>query len=224
MSKKVPKKILRIERNLFVNLIKKFWPPTPRRRRFFWTAARRRRRPKLTGAPPPTQWRRRTALVVTRLDPGPCISHPPPQPFIEGTERVSMVKVLEFLLNTRLSLPWQTKFHRFWALALPLCSRWDFSGFTVSNRKSSTTVASILYATPAWWRFEGQRNRLNLERLAHSRNTTRGLPAFRLSKHWILSWGGWSKTVQGNNSMPNPCPTSSIYWQAYMYFNAPTWC
>src|SRR6218665_2389409 len=43
MTKKVPKKILRIERNFFVNLIKKIWPPTPRRRRFFWTG----------GAPPP---------------------------------------------------------------------------------------------------------------------------------------------------------------------------
>src|SRR6218665_330610 len=44
MIKKVPKKILRIERNFFVNLRKKcFWPPTPCRRRFFGTG----------GAPPP---------------------------------------------------------------------------------------------------------------------------------------------------------------------------
>src|SRR6218665_2588306 len=46
MTKKVPRKILRIERNFFVILRKKiFWPPTPRRRRrrFFLTG----------GAPPP---------------------------------------------------------------------------------------------------------------------------------------------------------------------------
>src|SRR6218665_3647383 len=46
MTKKVPKQILRIERNFFVNLRKTFfWPPTPRcrRRRFFGTG----------GAPPP---------------------------------------------------------------------------------------------------------------------------------------------------------------------------
>src|SRR6218665_664792 len=51
MPKKVPKKILRIERNFFVNLRKKcFWPPTPRRRRqFFWTG------------PPPTEIDRRAA-------------------------------------------------------------------------------------------------------------------------------------------------------------------
>src|SRR6218665_4048911 len=52
MTKKVPKKILRIERNFFVNLRKKcFWPPPPRRRRFFWTG----------GAPPPTEIDRRAA-------------------------------------------------------------------------------------------------------------------------------------------------------------------
>jgi len=53
MTKKVPKKILRIERNFFVNLRKKcFWPPTPRRRRrrFFGPAARRRRRDNDVGA------------------------------------------------------------------------------------------------------------------------------------------------------------------------------
>src|SRR6218665_3870755 len=54
MTKKVPKKILRIERNFFVNFRKKcFWPPAPRRRRrrFFWTG----------GAPPPTEIDRRAA-------------------------------------------------------------------------------------------------------------------------------------------------------------------
>jgi len=60
MTKKVPKKILRIERNFFVNLRKKYFgPSTPRRAAatadFFGPAARRRRRPKLTGEPPPTQ-------------------------------------------------------------------------------------------------------------------------------------------------------------------------
>src|SRR6218665_1802620 len=58
MTKKVPKKILRIERNFFVNLRKKcFWPPTPRR-----AAPRRRRRFFCTGgAPPPTEIDRRAA-------------------------------------------------------------------------------------------------------------------------------------------------------------------
>src|SRR6218665_1156864 len=55
MTKKVPKKILRIERNLFVYLRKNcFWPPAPRRRRrrFFWTGG---------APPPPTQNYRRAA-------------------------------------------------------------------------------------------------------------------------------------------------------------------
>src|SRR6218665_1850199 len=55
MTKKVPKKILRIERNFFVNLRKKYFgPSTPRRRRrrqFFWTG----------GATPPTEIYRRAA-------------------------------------------------------------------------------------------------------------------------------------------------------------------
>src|SRR6218665_2704050 len=55
MTKKVPKKILRIGRKFFVNLRKKcFWPPTPRRRRrqFFWTGG---------APPPPTEIDRRAA-------------------------------------------------------------------------------------------------------------------------------------------------------------------
>src|SRR6218665_3301609 len=46
MTKEVPKKILRIEGNFFMNLRKKCFgppPPPPRRRHFFWTG----------GAPPP---------------------------------------------------------------------------------------------------------------------------------------------------------------------------
>src|SRR6218665_3253351 len=60
MTKKFPKKILRIERNFFVNLRKKcFWPPTPRRRRFFWPG----------GAPPPTEIDRRAAAdTMTSAD------------------------------------------------------------------------------------------------------------------------------------------------------------
>src|SRR6218665_672164 len=54
MTNKVPKKILRIERNFFVNLRKScFWPITPRRRRrFFWTGG---------APPPPTEIDRRAA-------------------------------------------------------------------------------------------------------------------------------------------------------------------
>src|SRR6218665_520704 len=52
MTKKVPKKILRIERNFFVNLRKNcFSPPTPRRRRRFFG----------TGGAPPTEIDRRAA-------------------------------------------------------------------------------------------------------------------------------------------------------------------
>src|SRR6218665_1156200 len=52
MTKKVPKKILRIERNFFVNLRKKcFWPPTPP---IF-----------LTGGVPPQIDRRATAEKIT---------------------------------------------------------------------------------------------------------------------------------------------------------------
>src|SRR6218665_487281 len=52
MTKKVPKKILRIERNFFVNLIKNVFGRPRRRRQFFWTG----------GAPlPPTEIDRRAA-------------------------------------------------------------------------------------------------------------------------------------------------------------------
>src|SRR6218665_3052739 len=55
MTKKVPKKILRIERNFFVNLRNKcFWPPTPRRA----AAAADFLRP---AARPPTEIDRRAA-------------------------------------------------------------------------------------------------------------------------------------------------------------------
>src|SRR6218665_1567110 len=64
MTKKVPKKILRIERHFFVNLRKKcFWPPTPRRRR--------RRRFFGTGGPPPPP-----TAIDPRPPPPP--NHPPP--------------------------------------------------------------------------------------------------------------------------------------------------
>src|SRR6218665_3438077 len=54
MTNKVSKKILRIERNFFVNLRKCFWPITRRRRRrrFFWTGG---------APPPPTEIDRRAA-------------------------------------------------------------------------------------------------------------------------------------------------------------------
>src|SRR6218665_4043184 len=56
MTKKVPKKILRIERNFFVNLRKQFFGrprrARRRRRRFFWTGG---------APPPPTEIDRRAA-------------------------------------------------------------------------------------------------------------------------------------------------------------------
>src|SRR6218665_1361402 len=57
MTKKVPKKILRIERHFFVNLRKKLFlaahaAPRRRRRRFFWTGG---------APPPPTEIDRRAA-------------------------------------------------------------------------------------------------------------------------------------------------------------------
>src|SRR6218665_3154757 len=58
MTKKVPKKILRIERNFFVNLRKScFWPPTPRR------AAAAAAPP-----PPPTFLDRRAPPPPTEID------------------------------------------------------------------------------------------------------------------------------------------------------------
>src|SRR6218665_3723241 len=60
MTKKVPKKMLRIERHFFVNLRKKMFlaaHAAPRRRRFFWTG----------GAPPPPTkiYRREAADTMT---------------------------------------------------------------------------------------------------------------------------------------------------------------
>src|SRR6218665_3460877 len=69
MTKKVPRIVLRIERNFFVNLIKNVFGRPHRAAAaadFFGPAARPRPPPKMTRAPPPPPQRRGTALPWTR--------------------------------------------------------------------------------------------------------------------------------------------------------------
>src|SRR6218665_2615775 len=73
MTKKVPKKILRIERHFFVNLRKKLFlaahaAPRRRRRRFFWTG----------GAPPPPTENDRRAAADTMTSAHRSIQTSPP--------------------------------------------------------------------------------------------------------------------------------------------------
>src|SRR6218665_3152779 len=110
--------------------------------------------------------------------------HLPSQPFIEGEERVTTLKVLGVLLNARLIMTAQV------SQVLNTCSSSMFALRLLRTHglqpqelhlvARATTVASILYATPAWWGFAGEGDR-------HSQNATKAQLAFRLSKHCILS-------------------------------------
>ena len=101
----------------------------------------------------------RTTCLIG-LDPGPCIH--PRGPSLKGRRELRRLWSLESYSTP--DLPWQTTFHRFWTLVLPLCSRWGFSWSTVSNRKSyHRCIHSVCNSGVAG--VCGRRNRLRLERL-----------------------------------------------------------
>src|SRR6218665_3800972 len=95
--------------------------------------------------------------------------HPPSQPFIEGAERVTTLKVLGVLLNARFTMTDHV------SQVLNTCSSSLFALRLLRTHglqpqelhlvARATTVAFNLYATPAWWGFAGEGDRLRLERL-----------------------------------------------------------
>src|SRR6218665_1165247 len=106
-------------------------------------------------------------LVVTRTKNRSM--HPPSQPFIEGAERITTLKVLGVLLNSRFTMTDHV------SQVLNTCSSSMFALRLLRTHglqpqelhlvTRATTVAPILYATPAWWSFAGEGDRLRLERL-----------------------------------------------------------
>src|SRR6218665_518809 len=110
-------------------------------------------------------------LVVTRARTRSM--HPPSQPFIEGAERVTTLKVLGVLLNPRFTMTDHI------SQVLNTCSSSMFALRLLRTHSlqpqelhlvaRATILASILYATPEWWGFAGEGDRLHLERLMRRR-------------------------------------------------------
>src|SRR6218665_4209338 len=104
-------------------------------------------------------------LVVTRARTRSM--HPPSQPFIEGAERVTTLEVLGVILTARFTMTdhvsqvLNTCSSSMFALRLPRTHGLQPQELNLVDR--ATTVASILYATPAWWGFVGEGDRLRLE-------------------------------------------------------------
>src|SRR6218665_3672159 len=95
---------------------------------------------------------------------------PSPITVLSGAERVTTLKVLGVLLNARFTMTDHV------SQVLNTCSSSMFALRLLRTHglqsqelhlvARATTIASILYATPAWWGFVGERDRLlRLERL-----------------------------------------------------------
>src|SRR6218665_1928506 len=92
--------------------------------------------------------------------------HPPSQPFIE---RVTTLKVVGVHPNARFTMTDHV------SQVLNTCSSSMFAWRLLRTHglqpqelhlvARATTVASILYATPAWWGFAGEGDRLRLKQL-----------------------------------------------------------
>src|SRR6218665_3740213 len=95
--------------------------------------------------------------------------HPPSQSFIEGAERVTTLEVLGVILNARFTMTGHvspvlnTCCSSMFALRLLRIHGLQPQELHLVAR--ATTVASILYATPAWRGFAGEGDRLRLEHL-----------------------------------------------------------
>ncbi len=90
-------------------------------------------------------------------------------PIIEGAERVLSLRVLCVILNSKLSMTDHI------TAILSTCSSSTYAMRLLRSHglqprelhlvARATTVASMLYAAPAWWGFAGEGDRQRLERL-----------------------------------------------------------
>src|SRR6218665_372384 len=93
----------------------------------------------------------------------------PLQPFIEGAERVTTLRVLGVILDAKLTMSDHI------SLVLSACASSTFALRLLQTHglkqdelhleARATTVASILYASPTWWGFAGEGHRQRLGRL-----------------------------------------------------------
>src|SRR6218665_3613556 len=93
----------------------------------------------------------------------------PSQPLIDGAERVTSLRVLGVFPDSKLTLSDHV------SQVLSACSSSIFALRLLRNHSlwsdqlhlvaRATTIASILYAIPAWWGFAGEGGRQRLERL-----------------------------------------------------------
>src|SRR6218665_837415 len=106
-------------------------------------------------------------LIVTRARSR--TARVPSKPLIDGAERMTSLRVLGVLLDSKLTMSDHV------SQVLSACSSSIFALRLLLNHglrsdqlhlvARATTVASILYATPAWWGFAGVGDRQRLERL-----------------------------------------------------------
>jgi len=106
-------------------------------------------------------------LIVSRPRSKPKID--PLGPFIDGVERVSTLKLLGVVLESRLTMSEHV------SRVLSACASSTFAlRFLRTDGLGSdqfhlvamaTTVGSIMYASPTWWRFTGIGDRQRFERL-----------------------------------------------------------
>lgn len=106
-------------------------------------------------------------LIVSRPRSKPKID--PLRPFIDGAERVSTLKVLGVVLDSRLTMSEHV------SRVLSACASSTFALRLLRTHglgsdqlhlvARATTVGSIMYASPAWWGFAGIGDRQRFERL-----------------------------------------------------------
>src|SRR6218665_1252832 len=102
-------------------------------------------------------------------------------PLIAGAERVSSLRVLGVLLNSKLTMTEHI------TAILSTCSSSTYALRLLRSHgiqpqelplvARATTVASILYAAPAWWGFAGEWDRHRLERLVARMRRSGYLPS-----------------------------------------------
>jgi len=102
-------------------------------------------------------------------------------PIIEGAEMVLSLRVLFVILNSKLSMTDHI------TAILSTCSSSTYAMRLLRSHghqprelhlvARATTVASMLYATPAWWGFDGESERQRLERLVARMRRSGYLPS-----------------------------------------------
>jgi len=106
-------------------------------------------------------------LIVFRRRSSVAFDHP--EPFIRGAERVATMRVLGVVVNSKLIMKDQLD-HLLPSCASSICALRMLRVHGLQNKQihvvdSMTTLASILYASPAWWGFTTARDRVRIEKL-----------------------------------------------------------